>query len=140
MSQPEKQAVPESEEIQRPADEAASESEAEDSSQHQAVDAQVPEFQDLEKTKGGNGNLSLNRFYDVKVTVSAELGRVTLPISELLSLDEGSVIELNRSINSPVEIMAQGVLLAKGKVVVVDDCFAIRINEIEKDAGNQMKD
>ncbi len=103
-----------------------------------SVNVQVPEFEDLQRTPGSEQAVPLSRFYEVKVTVTAELGRITIPIKDLLCLGEGSVIELNRSVNAPVEIMAQGVPLAKGKVVVIDDCFAIRINEIEKDAEKKM--
>ena len=48
-----------------------------------------------------------------------------------MQLGEGTVLELNREIDSPVELMAQGVKLASGEVVVVDGCFAIRITEVE---------
>ena len=95
------------------------------------VDAQVPEFANLTDSGVPSGNPSLNRFYDVKVTVSAELGQILVPLGELLQLSEGSVVELNRSIAEPVDLMAQGVRIARGEVVVIDDCFAIRIKEIE---------
>src|SRR5262249_36017063 len=72
----------------------------------------------------------LDRLLDVTVTVTAELGRVTLPISSVLNLNVNSVLELNRAVAEPVDLMVQGVLLARGEVVVVDDCFAIRIKEI----------
>jgi len=72
----------------------------------------------------------LDRLLDVTVTVTAELGRVTLPISAVLNLNVNSVLELNRGVAEPVDLLVQGVLLARGEVVVVDDCFAIRIKEI----------
>ena len=90
-----------------------------------------PEFQDL---KRGNADPSkkadLNRFQDVQVTVAAELGRINVSIHDLLDLTEGSVFELNRSISAPVELIAQGIPLGNGEVVVVEDSFAIRIKEI----------
>ena len=64
--------------------------------------------------------------------MAAELGRVTLTIGEVLKLGVGSVLELHRSITEPVDLMVQGVRLARGEVVVVDDRFAIRVREISE--------
>lgn len=72
----------------------------------------------------------MSRFHDVQVAVSAELGRTKIPIQKLLQIGPGAVIELNRPISSPVELVAQGVPLASGEIVVVNDCFAIRIREV----------
>ncbi len=68
---------------------------------------------------------------DVRVTVSAELGRVTMPIGDLLKLGEGSVVELNHPVTGPIDLVANGVRIARGEVVVVDDCFAVQIKQIE---------
>lgn len=92
-----------------------------------------PEFPDLKKGNGSNRVGDLNRFYDVQVTVSAELGRTSVPIQDLVGLSEGSVFELNRDVGAPIELIAQGVPLGNGEVVVVDDSFAIRIKEIYSD-------
>lgn len=95
-----------------------------------AVPVQVPEFPPLQATATAGPPAELNRFSEVQVTVSAELGRTKLPIQKLLQMGVGSVVELNRPISSPVNLVAQGVPLACGEVVVVDGCFAIRIKEI----------
>jgi flagellar motor switch protein FliN/FliY len=92
-----------------------------------------PEFPDLKKSSGSGKVGDLNRFYDVQVTVSAELGRTSVPIQDLVGLSEGSVFELNRDVGAPIELIAQGVPLGNGEVVVVDDSFAIRIKEIYSD-------
>lgn len=92
-----------------------------------------PEFPDLKRGGGSNKVGDLNRFYDVQVTVSAELGRASVPIQDLVGLSEGSVFELNRDVGAPIELIAQGVPLGNGEVVVVDDSFAIRIKEIYSD-------
>jgi flagellar motor switch protein FliN len=89
----------------------------------------VPEFSPLRETPG-RGNGQLDRFYDVHVPVWAELGRVELPLGELVKLSEGAVVRLERSVSEPVDIVSQGVKLARGEVIVIDDCFAIRIKEI----------
>ncbi len=95
------------------------------------VEVKSPNFAQLTDDSTPPTNASINRFLDVQVTVSAELGRVTIPIGDLVQLGEGSVIELNRSISSPINLMAQGVRVATGEVVVIDDCFAVRIKSIE---------
>ncbi|MFG0333914.1 MAG: flagellar motor switch protein FliN [Maioricimonas sp. JB049] len=89
------------------------------------------EFSETSRSRSGTGRLPIKRFYDVNVTVSVELGRVTMSIGELLQLGEGAVVELTRSVHEPVDIVAQGVRLARGEVVVVDDRYAVRVTEIE---------
>lgn len=94
-------------------------------------DISIPEYQEFTDTSGSNRAEDLARLQNIQITVSAELGRATIPIQDLMQLGEGTVLELNREIDSPVELMAQGVKLASGEVVVVDGCFAIRITEVE---------
>lgn len=67
---------------------------------------------------------------DVPLTITVELGRTTRNIRDILSLGPGSIVELNRSVGEPVDILANGTLVAKGEVVVVDETFAVRIVEI----------
>jgi len=78
------------------------------------------------------GSMPLERFSDVQVEIAVEIGRVTMSIGDLLNLGHGSVVELNRALSEPVSIMAQGVRIASGEVVVVDDRFAVRITEISR--------
>jgi flagellar motor switch protein FliN/FliY len=94
------------------------------------VVARVPQFTELNPGQSSAAPGSLDRLLDVTVTVAAELGRVTLPISEILKLGPGSVVELDRAVTDPVDLMVQGVRLARGEVVVVGDRFAVRIKEI----------
>ncbi len=97
------------------------------------MNVKVPEFATMqEKTvPAAAAASSVERFYDVNVPVWAELGRVEMPLGELMKLGEGSVLRLDRPVSEPVDLVSQGVKLARGEVVVVDDCFAIRIKEIE---------
>lgn len=91
----------------------------------------IPEFEQLKPNPPRPAkNADLSRFGGVHVTLTAELGRTQLTIQELIGLAEGSVIELHRSISSPVELVAQGVPMGNGEVVVIDNQFAIRIKEI----------
>lgn len=90
----------------------------------------VPEFQELEDQASGAANGNLSRIQNIQIVVTAELGRSTLPIQDLMSVSEGSVIELDREIDSPIELYAQGVPLASGEVVVVDGRFAVQITKV----------
>lgn len=89
------------------------------------------EFPSASAPRFSETRMPLKRFYDVSMTVSVELGRVTMPIGDLLQLSEGAVIQLDRLVSQPVDIIAQGVRLARGEVVVVEERYAIRITEIE---------
>jgi flagellar motor switch protein FliN/FliY len=94
------------------------------------VVARTADFAELRPQTGPPGASSLQNLLDVHVTVSAELGRATLNIGHVLKLGVGSVLELNRLVSEPVDLIVQGVRLARGEVVVVDDRFAVRIKEI----------
>ena len=99
--------------------------------QQDNLSVQSPQFQTFNSGATGEGKVSeISRFADIKVTVSAELGRAHLPLEQLLALGKGSVVELDRSIDSPIELVAQGIPLAKAEVVIVNDCFAVRILEV----------
>ena len=69
----------------------------------------------------------LRRLADVQVELAVELGRVRLPLRDLLALDVGSVVELDRSAESPVDVLVNGTLIAHGEVVVIDGEFGVRI-------------
>ncbi len=113
-------------------DQAASDNDAnEQANTDSDLVAQSPQFADLPTTKSENGS-TMERFYDVSVNVSAEIGRASMTLGELLRIGEGAVVKLDRQVSAPVELVAQGVRVASGDVVVVDDCFAVRIREIEK--------
>ena len=89
--------------------------------------AELPELQ-AKGTPAPTG--SLNTLLDVSVAVTAEVGRVTLSIGDILKLGHGSVVGLDRAVSEPIDLLVQGVPFARGEVVVIDDRFAIRIHEI----------
>ncbi len=95
-----------------------------------SVIATLAELPELESVASGAALGSLNHVLDVSVRVTAELGRVTMSIGEILKLGPGSVVGLDRGVTEPVDLLVQGVLYARGDVVVVDERFAIRIREI----------
>lgn len=90
----------------------------------------VPEFEETAEKLVRKLDTSTDRLHGVRVPVWAELGRVEMLIGDLLQLGEGSVVRLDRTVGDPVELVSQGVQLARGEVIVVDECFAIRIREI----------
>ena len=67
---------------------------------------------------------------DVEMDVTAELGRTRMTVRSLLDLEPGSIVELDRMAGSPVDLLVNGRLIARGEVVVVDEEFALRLTEI----------
>lgn len=94
------------------------------------VVARVADLPELDPKPDAAGAGSLNQLLDVAVSVTAEVGRVTLSIGDILKLGNGSVVGLDRAVSEPIDLLVQGVPFARGEVVVVDDRFAIRICEI----------
>lgn len=74
---------------------------------------------------------------DVDMQVTVELGRTKLPVRELLSLQPGMVIELDRQAGAPIDVLVNGRLIARGEVVVLDEQFGLRITEIIADTGGR---
>jgi flagellar motor switch protein FliN/FliY len=72
----------------------------------------------------------LDMLHDVEMEVSAELGRTRMSVRELLSLNPGAIVELDRAAGSPADLLVNGRLIARGEVVVVDENFGIRITQI----------
>jgi flagellar motor switch protein FliN/FliY len=72
----------------------------------------------------------LGRLAEVTLDVSVELGRASLPVRELLALDEGGVIRLDHPLGEPVDLLVNGLRTARGEVVVVDGRLGLRITEL----------
>lgn len=89
------------------------------------------EFAQLnDSVPGFDGSRPLAILKDVEMGVTAELGRRRMTVRDLLALTPGSVIELDRAAGSPVDVLVNGTLIARGEVVVIDEEFGIRIAEI----------
>src|SRR5690554_2919660 len=77
------------------------------------------------------GNLRIDLIRDIPVQISARLGRARLSVAEILSMGAGSVVELDRMEGEPIELLANGVPVAKGEVVVIGgERYGVRITEI----------
>lgn len=86
---------------------------------------------------GGGSPRSLDLLHDVEMSVTVELGRTRMLVRDLLALAPGAVVELDRTAGSPVDVLVNGTLIARGEVVVIDDEFAVRITEIVPGAGGR---
>jgi len=75
-------------------------------------------------------DLKLDVILDVPVTVSMEIGRTRINIRNLLQLNQGSVIELDRFAGEPMDVLVNGTLIAHGEVVVVNEKFGIRLTDV----------
>ena len=90
---------------------------------------QFASFEDLEQVQGPQ-NQNLNILLDVKLQLTVELGQTELPIKKVLELTKGSIVTLNKAAGEPVELYANGKLIAYGEVVVIEDNFGLRITHI----------
>lgn len=80
----------------------------------------------------GSKNGDVGAVYNVSVQVSAVLGRATMPVSQLLKLGRGAVVELDRRVGEAIDIYVNNRLVARGEIVVVDDRLGITMTEIIK--------
>ncbi len=91
-----------------------------------AADAAAP---DSGETATGK-DVNLDVILDVSVSLSMEAGRTRVPIRNLLQLNQGSVVELDRAAGEPLDVYVNGTLIAHGEVVVVNDKFGIRLTDV----------
>ncbi|KKM12332.1 hypothetical protein SY88_04055 [Clostridiales bacterium PH28_bin88] len=87
-------------------------------------------FAPLEPVAGPSNQMPLAALGDVKVELSARLGDASLTVREVLDLQVGSVIELDRLAGEPVEILVNDHPLVLGEVVVINEVFGIRVNSL----------
>lgn len=83
---------------------------------------------DVAAATGKDRNLAL--ILDIPLRVTVELGRTKMPVSELLNLTQGSVIELSKLAGEPMEVLVNDKLIARGEAVVVNEKFGVRLTDI----------
>jgi len=95
-------------------------------------DAAAAEFDSLEDTSGGpaGDEANMDVILDIPVTISMEIGRTHISIRNLLQLNQGSVVELDRLAGEPMDVLVNGTLVAHGEVVVVNEKFGIRLTDV----------
>jgi len=95
------------------------------------VDGVVPiELDELKETAKPTQSPDLDVILDIPVTISMEVGRTSITIRNLLQLNQGSVIELDRLAGEPLDVLVNGTLIAHGEVVVVNEKFGIRMTDV----------
>ncbi|HAS14689.1 MULTISPECIES: flagellar motor switch protein FliN [Idiomarina] len=118
-------------------DEEGGESEANEdggkASSHSGMDnVQTAELEELSEDKPvtEEEKRKLDAILDIPVTISMEVGRSQISIRNLLQLNQGSVVELERVAGEPLDVLVNGTLIAHGEVVVVNDKFGIRLTDV----------
>lgn len=96
----------------------------------QDVDVQTPQFQSFDSGPKVYPKENMDILMDVSLEVSVELGRTSRKIKEILEFGPGSIVELNRLVGEPVDVLVNGKFIATGEVVVIDENFGIRITDI----------
>lgn len=106
--------------------------------QNMSEDASETPLEEFEEgsTSSGKAPLSaeerkkLDSILDIPVTITMEVGHAKISIRNLLQLNQGSVIELERLAGEPLDVLVNGTLIAHGEVVVVNDKFGIRLTDV----------
>ena len=80
--------------------------------------------------EGATGDVKLDVILDIPVTIGMEIGRTQLSIRNLLQLNQGSIVELDRLAGEPMDVLVNGTLVAHGEVVVVNEKFGIRLTDV----------
>lgn len=99
----------------------------------QSVNVQPAQFQNFSNNLSAMpSNENIGLIMDVPLEVTVELGRTTKSISDILDFSPGTIIELNRIAGEPIDVLVNGKFVAKGEVVVIEECFGIKVTEIIK--------
>ncbi len=86
--------------------------------------------QSLNDSGSGGTDAKLDVILDIPVTIAMEIGRTDISIRNLLKLNQGSVVELDRLAGEPMDVLVNGTLVAHGEVVVVNEKFGIRLTDL----------
>ncbi|MDC0611037.1 flagellar motor switch protein FliN [Vibrio sp.] len=92
--------------------------------------APLEELKDTSKPLSDDERRKLDTIMDIPVTISMEVGRSQISIRNLLQLNQGSVVELDRIAGESLDVLVNGTLIAHGEVVVVNDKFGIRLTDV----------
>ena len=85
---------------------------------------------DIESNEPAPAQFTQLQSDDATVTLSLEVGRARLPIRNLLQLNQGSVVELERGAGESLDVFVNGTLIAHGEVVVINDRFGVRLTDV----------
>ena len=104
--------------------------EASDKEAEQAETVELEELTEDDVAITGEEKRRLDSILDIPVTISMEVGRSNISIRNLLQLNQGSVVELDRVAGEALDVLVNGTLIAHGEVVVVNDKFGIRLTDV----------
>ncbi len=94
------------------------------------AEAQAAQLDELKEEGAQSSDPRLDTILDIPVTISMEVGRTNISIRNLLQLNQGSVVELDRVAGEPLDVLVNGTLIAHGEVVVINDKFGIRLTDV----------
>jgi len=103
-----------------------------------AARAEFAPLQGPAAAPGAEGEINLDAILDVRLTLTLEVGRAKISVRDLLALTPGSVVELDRRAGEPLDLYVNGVLVARGEVVVVNEHFGLRLTEVVS-AGDRVR-
>jgi len=116
---------------------AEAEAESESDSEKQDPSMQAAQFDQFDETIGASeagtssaDDVNLEIILDIPITIAMEIGRTQINIRNLLQLNQGSVVELDRLAGEPMDVLVNSTLIAHGEVVVVNDKFGIRLTDV----------
>ena len=100
--------------------------------QADGMEYQPAEFQNLQQDAnvGGKDDNKLDMILDIPVTIALQIGRSKISIRNLMQLNQGSVVELDRLAGEPLDVLVNGTLIAHGEVVMVNEKYGIRLTDI----------
>ena len=111
-------------------DQILSEVKAESSGQKKKKEGEDDEGEGDSNYPLSKGDIDINFLFDVQLSIIVEIGRTQMLISDLLELEEQSIIELDSMLGQPLDIRANDLLVARGEVSVVNEKFGVRITDI----------
>jgi len=98
----------------------------------EVFDKETGELGDKPQAQFSSEGTGMELLMDVHLEMTVELGRARLSIGEVMELTQGSVLELDKMAGEPVDVRINGLLLAQGEVIVMDDIFGVRITRLNQ--------
>ena len=117
-------------ELKENRDKILSEVKAEGSGQMEKKEGEGDAVEGVSMDQLSKADIDINFLFDVQLSIIVEVGRTQMLISDLLELEEQSIIELESMVGQPLDIRANDLLVARGEVIVVNEKFAVRITDI----------
>lgn len=114
-------------------------SEAQDGLHHLPPPAAVQEKPEATRLSDPSDWQRLHRMLDVPLILTVELGSTEMPLAEVLRLDTGAVVTLDRIPGEPIDLLINGRLFARGEIVVINNTFGYRITELVDDADRPVQ-